>query len=245
MTALLANLQRNFITHCSIKKCEKKHIGAIALGILLLAVLFHFREEAAQIAAIIADREALVAYLEPYGALGAVIFFIFLSLQVFVATIPGQAIIITGGYLYGFWLGLLIAYLSTVLASQLCYELARRYGRPVVEKLAPADLVDKWTVRAEKQGIPFFIFSFTTPIFPADVMNFVAGLSGLSPRKFWIANVVGRLPSAIVFTLIGSHGLGLPVPLMVTVAVIFTILALVFWKIVGPRLEQKYEEKKS
>ncbi len=233
MTTLLVN----FRTY----RFEKKHFSSIALGILLLTLFWHFRAEAGQITALIADREALVAYLAPYGELGAVIFFILLSLQVFIPTIPGQAIIITGGYLYGFWLGLLIAHFSTVLASQACYELARRYGRPVVEKLAPADLVEKWTVRAEKQGIPFFIFSFTTPIFPADVMNFVAGLSGLSPRKFWIANLIGRLPSSIVFTLIGSHGLGLPVPLMVTVAVIFTIIALAFWKIVGPRLEQKYE----
>ncbi len=193
----------------------------------------------------VSDRETIVAYLEPYGTLGIFLIFIFLFLQVFLATIPGQAIMVSGGYLYGFWIGLLISYTSTVVASQLCCELARRYGRPLVKKLAPAHLVDKWTVRAERQGIPFFIFSFTTPIFPADVMNFVAGLSGLSAKKFMVANVIGRLPSSIVFTLIGSHGLGLPLNLMIAAFIAITLAALVFWRWVGPKLEEKYLDVQS
>jgi uncharacterized membrane protein YdjX (TVP38/TMEM64 family) len=177
--------------------------------------------------------------------LGIFLIYVFLLSQVFIATIPGQPIIVTGGYLYGFWIGFLVAYTSTVIASHLCYQLARRYGRPLVKKLAPEKIVDKWTVRAERQGIPFFIFSFTTPIFPADVMNFVAGLSGLSPRKFMIANTAGRLPTAIIFTLIGSHGLNLPINLMIAVAIIFTLIALGFWRLVGPKLEEKYLEKQA
>jgi len=240
MVTFLLNLPQSISSRFSRK------IFFIGLSILLFSTLLWFyREEISQIFNIISERETLVAFLKPYGNLGVLILYIFLFLQVFIATIPGQAIIISGGYLYGFWIGLLISYSSTVVASHLCYELARRYGRPLVKKLAPANVVDKWTVRAERQGIPFFIFSFTTPIFPADVMNFVAGLSGLSPRKFMVANVIGRLPSAIVFTLIGSHGLGLPINLMIAVAVIFTFIALGVWRMVGPKLEQKYLENES
>jgi len=245
MTTYISNLHRTVSNCLARPQCSKKHIGKILLVSIPLILLWVFRTELSSIAAVIADRETLVAYLRPYGKLGIVILFVLLFLQVFIATIPGQAIIVTGGYLYGFWVGTLISYLSTVVASHLCYELARRYGRPLVKKLAPAHIVDKWTVRAERQGIPFFIFSFTTPIFPADVMNFVAGLSGLSPRKFMIANLIGRFPTAIVFTLIGSHGLGLPINLMVAVAVIFTLMALGFWRLIGPKLEQKYLENQS
>jgi len=240
MFSFLNNLPRSFSSFFTKKQF---FIGIFIVISTILA--WAFSEDIHNLFSMITERETLVAYLKPYGPLGIVLLYIFLFLQVFIATIPGQAIIVTGGYLYGFWAGLIISYTSTVIASHICYELARRYGRPLVKKLAPAHVVDKWTVRAERQGIPFFIFSFTTPIFPADVMNFVAGLSGLSPRKFLIANVIGRLPSAIVFTLIGSHGLGLPLNLMIALAVIFTIIALGFWKMVSPKLEQKYLEKES
>ena len=242
MTAFSANLHQTIANYLSVKKWNRKRFGNLLIILIPVFLAWLFREDLLHLFAVISEREALVAYLEPYGALGIFFIYIFLFLQVFIATIPGQAIIITSGYLYGFWTGLFISYTSTVVASHLCYELARRYGRPLVKKLAPAHIVDKWTIRAERQGIPFFIFSFTTPIFPADVMNFVAGLSGLSSRKFLIANVIGRLPSAIVFTLIGSHGLGLPLNLIIVVAIIFTIIALGFWRLVGPKLEQKYIE---
>mgnify|MGYP003969963711 FL=1 len=244
MTSLTTSLQQTISNFLSIR-WSRKQFGKALLIIAPLILLWVLREEISHLFAIISERDSLVAYLRPYGTLGIFLLYILLFLQVFVATIPGQAIIVTGGYLYGFWIGLLISYTSTVVASHLCYELARRYGRPLVRKLAPAHIVDKWTVRAERQGIPFFIFSFTTPIFPADVMNFVAGLSGLSPRKFIVANVIGRLPSAIVFTLIGSHGLGLPINLMVIIAIAFTLMALGFWRLVGPNLEKKYLEKQS
>jgi uncharacterized membrane protein YdjX (TVP38/TMEM64 family) len=245
MDTFLTNLHSAVVNFFSLENWSKKRFGKVLFVVVPIIILWVFRGELRLLITIIGDRDALVAYLEPYGTLGIFLLYVFLFLQVFIATIPGQAIMVTGGYLYGFWIGLLIAYTSTVVASHLCYELARRYGRPLVKKLAPAHIVDKWTVRAERQGIPFFIFSFTTPIFPADVMNFVAGLIGLPPRKFMIANVAGRLPSSIVFTLIGSHGLGLPLNLMIIAAIVFTFIALGFWRLVGPKLEEKYMEAKS
>jgi len=229
----------------SLEKWGKKRFSIALLSIFSIIILWVFREQLQSIIIMIGDREILADYLQSYGTLGIYLIYVFLFLQVFLATIPGQAVMITGGYLYGFWTGLVVSYTSTVIASQLCYELARRCGRPIVLKLAPANIVDKWTVRAERQGIPFFIFAFTTPIFPADVMNFVAGLSGLSARKFMTANVIGRLPSAVVFTLIGSHGLGLPLNWMITALITITLVALVFWRWIGPKLEEKYPEQQS
>ncbi len=229
----------------SLEKWGKKRFAIALLSVFAIIILWEIREQFQQLIIILGDREILAAYLQSYGTLGIFLIYVFLVLQVILATIPGQAIIVTGGYLYGFWIGLVVSYTSTVITSQFCYELARRYGRPIVQKLAPADIVDKWAVRAERQGIPFFIFAFTTPIFPADVMNFVAGLSGLSARKFMIANVIGRLPSAVAFTLIGSHGLGLPLNWMILALITITLVALVFWRWIGPKLEEKYLEQQS
>jgi uncharacterized membrane protein YdjX (TVP38/TMEM64 family) len=63
------------------------------------------------------------------------------------------------------------------------------------------------------------------PIFPADVMNFVAGLSSISWRKFLAANFVGRLPGGILLTAPGANGLVLTIP----VVMLFTIAGLVMF----------------
>lgn len=226
----------SFQAHPTFRILPERWTRRLALAAaLVLAGLF--REPLLALLSVIKDRDAILASLEAYGRLGMVVLFGVLFLQVILAAIPGQLLMIAGGYLYGFTAAFLIVHASTVLASQFCYWLARVYGRPVVRKLAPAELVDTWTARAEKQGIVFFLFSFILPIFPSDVMNFVAGLSGISSRKFFAANFFGRLPTSILFALIGAQGFRLS-PAWLAAAVIFTVVAFAVWKKVASGFER-------
>ena len=178
---------------------------------------------------IIGDRDAIAAFLQQYGVVGPLILFIILALQVFLAVIPGHAFIVAGGYIYGLFLGAMITQISTVIASQLAFLLARKYGRPLVDRIAPANIIEHWNKLAQTQGGMFFFFSFILPIFPNDLMCFIAGMSAISPRKFFLANFLGRLPCAIFVTLIGSHGFELPLYFWI-LAVLVIIVLCVLWK---------------
>jgi uncharacterized membrane protein YdjX (TVP38/TMEM64 family) len=217
-------------------KIDRSRIFKAGLFIIGLTVLWHYAAPVRDLLALVRDRDSLMLYLESYGDLGMLLMFILLFVQVIVAAVPGHLIMIAGGYLYGFTVAFLVTHTSTVIASQVAYWLARTYGRPVVGRLASPDLVETWTQRAERQGVVFFLFSFILPIFPSDVMNFVAGLSGLSSRKFLAANFFGRLPTSILLTLIGAQGLRLS-PALLAAAVVFTVAAFAVWKKLEPRLE--------
>lgn len=219
-------------------KVEKTKVLKAIFVIILLAALWHYRTPVQELLALVKDREGVIAYLGNYGEAGAVLLFIILFAQVIVAAIPGHVFMVAGGYLYGFLPGFLLIHAATVVASQFGYWLARKFGRPVVEKLAPAQILETWTQRAERQGTIFFIFSFILPIFPSDVMNFVAGLSGLSSRKFWVANFTGRLPTSILFALIGSQGFQIS-PSLFVVAIVFTIVMFVIWRKISPMIERQ------
>jgi len=206
---------------------------------LLLAAIFGlwlFREPLTDFLALVANREALQAYLAPFGTAGILVIAFILTLQVIVAAIPGHALMLASGYIYGFLPSFLVVHISTVVASQFAYWLARRYGRPVVNRLASPAIVDIWTERAERQGMIFFFISFIVPIFPADVMNFVAGLSGLTPKKFLVANFFGRLATSIFFPLIGAQGFRLS-PTLLIAGLSLTILILLGWRVATPLLE--------
>jgi len=105
MFSFLHQLPRTISSQINVKR-----FGMALLVVILMFILWVFREELRQAITAMGDREALVSYLEPYGTLGIFLFYVFLFLQVFIATIPGQAIMITGGYLYGFWIGLFIIF---------------------------------------------------------------------------------------------------------------------------------------
>jgi len=187
---------------------DKPH-NWIAIGIiflLLLSLIWWAREPITNFFTLLSDQTAVSAYLKSFGLLGPLVLAFAQLLQVLIAIIPGHVFLIAAGYVYGFPLGFLLNITYVVAASQIGFLIARRAGRPLINRLASPELVDKWQKIAEKRGVLFFTIAFILPVFPTDVMNFVAGMTGMSPRKFLLANFLGRLPSAIMLTLIGSHG---------------------------------------
>jgi uncharacterized membrane protein YdjX (TVP38/TMEM64 family) len=209
----------------SLPTLKVSHLGKVLPFVLALVLYFLFREPVNEILAVIKDRDAVVDYLEQFGLLAPVLLAFILALQVLVAAIPGHILMLSGGYLFGFVQAFLLSIAVTVSASQLAFWLARTAGRPVIERLAPVSVLNKWNKAAEDKGLVFFTFSFMLPIFPADVMNFVAGMSSISGRRFLVANFVGRLPGVILLTALGANGLVLTVP----VVVLFTIAGLVMF----------------
>lgn len=205
------------------------HVAKVLLFGSGLVFYFIFREEVHEILAVIKDRDAIVAYLEQFGVLAPALLAFVLALQVLVAAIPGHILMLSSGYLFGFFKAFLFCLAITVLTSQLSFWLAQTAGRPVIEKLAPAAVLNKWNKAAEDKGLVFFTFSFMLPVFPADIMNFVAGFSSISGRRFLVANLVGRLPGVILLTALGANGLVLTTPVVVLFTSIGLIMFLGWW----------------
>ena len=225
-------------------KASKKQWIQIAIIFIGSLAIFYWKEQISEIISLLGNRDAIVAFLEPYGVLGPLVLFVVLMMQVFLAVIPGHAFIVAGGYIYGLFWGTVLTQLSTVIASQLAFILVRRYGRPFVDRIAPKQIVDQWNLVADKQGALFYFFGFILPIFPNDLMAFIAGLSSISPKDFLIANFFGRLPVAILITLIGSHGFEMPIHFWVLMVLL--VLGLSFgWKYISPLVEKRLFSKTS
>jgi uncharacterized membrane protein YdjX (TVP38/TMEM64 family) len=220
---------------------NKRWIKAAILPLLLLLVIY-WRVEIVEILSMIGDRDGIVNFIAGYGVLGPVVLSVILALQVFLAVIPGHAFMVAGGYIYGLVIGAAITQISTVIASQLAFLLSRRYGRPLVDRIAPESCINHWNKLAERQGGLFFFFSFILPIFPNDLMCFIAGLSTIKPRKFLLANFFGRLPCAIFVTLIGSHGFQLPLYFWILIVLAIIVLCLL-WKKCSCSVEERFLPK--
>ena len=190
----------------------------ILSALILVALTAVFYRDIANYLKIITDQEAVSTYLQSFGAFGPVVLFCLLIAQVFIAVIPGHALMVTAGYVYGM-LGLVVVITSTILGSEIAFFIARRYGRGLIYKLASQKTIDKWDKAARNQGILFYFFSFLLPIFPNDLMCYVAGLATISPKRFFVANVLGRTCTAVIVTMIGMYGLNPPAWFLVSLAI--------------------------
>ena len=182
----------------------------VLLSIALFSLIVWYRQPLMELLNTISDQQAVSAYLQSYGSLGPIVLFVLMVAQVFVAVIPGHALMVTAGYVYGAT-GLGIVILSTILGSQVAFLIARRHGRNLIYKIASPEIMEKWDGTARHQGILFYFFAFVLPIFPSDLMCYVAGLSTISSRRFFIANMLGRTCCAVFITLIGIYGMRPPV----------------------------------
>jgi uncharacterized membrane protein YdjX (TVP38/TMEM64 family) len=183
-----------------------KNFFSIVLLTVVLIALFRFREDVLNALSWFGSLEAIHASMEHAGVWGPVVMFILFVLQVFLAFIPGQALMIASGYLYGFWGGFLISWLSLVVGGEIAYLLARHYGRPFAEKWIAPSVLERWNQAAEGQGIAFFALSLVMPLVPNDAMCYVAGLGTIRRIHFSIANVLGRGLACVITSAAGAFG---------------------------------------
>lgn len=187
----------------------QKWLGPGLVITLLLIALWLNRQQLLDWLNFFRDREAVTAYLEPLGWSGPLLYLLIVQLQVLSATIPGHALMIAAGYLYGFPLGLALNLIGGVGASQIAFVLARRAGHAWVSRVVPQPVLRRWQPVVERQGFFFFLTCFWLPIVPHNATNYLAGLSSISFWHFLLANFLGRLPGMIIITLIGAYGLEL------------------------------------
>jgi uncharacterized membrane protein YdjX (TVP38/TMEM64 family) len=196
-----------------VKSAFRHHLSTWFIrGGVLLIILFALwlgRHQLLAFFDFLRDREAVAAYLKPLGIWGPLLYLLILAVQVLTAIIPGHALMIAAGYVYGFVGGLTLNVVGAVLVSQLTFVLARRAGRSMVQRRVPANVLERWDHVAKRQGFFFFLICFWFPIIPSNATNYIAGLSAISFWFFFLANLLGRLPGLILVTLIGSHGLEL------------------------------------
>ncbi|ABA21963.1 DedA [Trichormus variabilis ATCC 29413] len=126
-----------------------------------------------------------------------------------VATIlilPSTALNLTGGAIFGPWMGTFWTSVGAIIAAIAAFIFARTVGREIVAQR----LAGRWqAIDAEvKQGAVFYMFAIRLmPILPYGLVNFAAGLTSISFQDYLIGTALGTVPGILPFVLLGSSGL--------------------------------------
>ena len=191
-----------------------------------LVLLWGLRGQISQGWAWISNRDAVEMSMRTAGIWAPAILFILFVLQVFLAFIPGQALMLACGYLYGFWGGFVLSWFSLVVGGEIAYLLARKYGRRFAERWISPEVLSRWDMSARGQGIGFFALTLVMPLVPNDAMCYVAGLGTISRRRFAIANMLGRGMACAITSAAGAFGGNWNAQTWIAILVIFLLVGL-------------------
>jgi len=147
---------------------------------------------------IIRDEQSFEDFLEKSGKWMAVLFVILQFLQVVILPIPSTVTVVAGAALFGPLVGSLLSLLGIVLGSLVAFLIGRYAGYRVVAWLVGKETLDKWLKKIEGKDKLLLSAMFILPVFPDDVLCFVAGISSMSLPLFLCVIVLSRI--AAIFT---------------------------------------------
>lgn len=181
---------------------RRQAIGAVALlvGLVALAMLAGRR-----LAPWLTDPVALRTWIAGFGPLAPLVYVAVQAAQVVIAPIPGQVVAFAGGYLFGPVVGTALSLVGAAIGTAIATGLARRYGRPFVERaVAPATL-HRWDTRLDRNARPVLFVGFLLPGLPDDALCVLAGLTRLPVWQVVAIAVVGRLPGYAALAIAGAR----------------------------------------
>lgn len=123
----------------------------------------------------LADAERLRAFFLSFGVLAPVAFVLVQAAQVVVAPLPGQVLGFAAGYLFGAVAGTVLSVGGATLGTYLAVRLARRYGRPAVERLVRPTTIDQFDAAVEERGRLALLVVSLVPGLPDDAICLAAG----------------------------------------------------------------------
>ncbi|HEY7472178.1 MAG TPA: VTT domain-containing protein [Gemmatimonadota bacterium] len=164
--------------------------------------------------------------------LGPLLFFLVILTEVIVAPIPGGVIAFVGSAHLGFWTAWPILYVGNVIGSNVLFNLARRFGRPWVERHTKEMQRRKYERALERHPRLLWI-PYALPVFPIDVISALLGVSGMRRRWFLLTTVLA-LPSYTGITALVGARFGQYVPWLnwISVAILVLLAAYLLFVVV-------------
>ncbi len=172
---------------------------ALFIGLILLAVGIGFL-----FLPVKAWTLALQTWINSLGWLGPIVF----ALLYIIATmllIPGSALTLAAGAIFGLWLGAATVIVGANLGALCSFLLAKTRLRSKVQEWAAASPKFAALDRAIGQnGFKMVTLTRLSPAFPFTLLNYLLGVTSVKTSAYVLGNLLGMLPATFLYVYLGS-----------------------------------------
>lgn len=117
--------------------------------------------------------------------------------------LPAAVATVLGGAIFGAWFGALLAWLGSLAGTVLAHFLARSVARAPARRL----FGEHRLLRQLKDHDDVFALLRlrVLPVAPFAVLDYVAGVAGVSLPRLLLATMIGVIPSVVAYTYVGAE----------------------------------------
>lgn len=176
-------------------------LAVLALG--LAAFFFFDLNQYVSLSALKMHREHLQFWVENYGALSALVFAGIYALAV-AFSIPGAVFItIAGGFMFGPYLGTVYVVIGATIGA-IGVFLAAKYALGDVLRAKAGPAIKRMEAGFRENELSYLLILRLVPLFPFWLVNLVPAFLGVSLRTYAIGTLLGIIPGAFVYSLVGD-----------------------------------------
>ena len=176
----------------------------------------------------------LKEWISGFGAWAWLVFFLVQILQVVVLPIPAQLTTIAGILAFDPWISFIISSIAVVVGSIIAFAIGRLLGNKILYKIAEKETVDKYRKLIDKKGRVLLPIMFIFPMFPDDLLCFIAGSTTMSWLYFIIITLATRIFGTGCICLFGSGDIipfsGWGIPVWIILGILLVTIAFVLIK---------------
>jgi uncharacterized membrane protein YdjX (TVP38/TMEM64 family) len=149
------------------------------------------------------NSEQLIAYINDFGAYAQAIAFILFAVQAMAPVFPYVILAAAGGFLFGFQQGFFLAWFGALTGACLAYWICLRLGRVSFLTNALTRLGYRESEHNSRLAFWTIVIARIIPVVPTPLINAMAAWGGVSFPTFLAASLIGKLPTAILYTGLG------------------------------------------
>ena len=151
------------------------------------------------------DYDDVERWMADLGAWGPIAYIAFFSVSMVFALIPTSPAPIAAAAVFGAALGFLYTLLGGTIGAVASFYIARRWGRPLMERLMPVKTVVQIDRLADQLGIRILILLRLFPLIGADYVSYAAGLTRIRIGVYIIISVLGSVPTLLLVSIVGEN----------------------------------------
>ncbi len=183
-------------------------------------------------------RDEVVEFVRGTGP-AAPIVFVVLYVTLTVLLLPGSVMTITGGLLFGPYVGTALAVVGATAGATCSFLLGRRLGREQVIEIAGerVNKIDDWL---GQRGFLAILYLRLIPVLPFNVLNYASGVTALRLRDYVVGTALGIIPGTFAYAALGGSFDDPTSPVFIAAVALLVVLA-----VGGPLVERALRRRKA
>ena len=146
-------------------------------------------------------------FIEQFGDYAPIIFLLLASILPIFLFPPGIFSVI-GGLLFGFKLGAVLTIIAAIIYTNIMFLISRYFVRNKIENFLEKRLTLKQFNRIfglnDNKLATFLIIYRLIPILPNSIVSYSYGLTRISFKHYFMANLIGLIPGRLIWLNFGS-----------------------------------------